>query len=314
MKTQIKNFVSLLAIVSLFFLASCNRQNQEVTPQENQPTASTATASPSTNEPYGDGSFEDPAMRGARTSAAAPTITSVNGSLGFGTYATSLAVDSDGQDLLGISGSGFGTARGSVSLLNVSSYSITSITSWSDKFIQVRVSSNYNSVPAPSALNNNVSPTMQITTASGVRATRNVRLVPRITTKQYAQCTWWANKRRAENGRSIQGRGAAYSTSYPTINANYVPQAGDILIWHNAHQAYTHSVTTTTGAWNSRNQRDITYRLLITEYNIKPEAFSDYNTTVTVRETRATNGTITRQIVSGLYRSGYASQAGYYFR
>lgn len=262
---------------------------------------------------YGDGSFDD----GRTDSRAAISISSVTGTITqLATHSGDfLCVDTDGLDVLTINGSGFGASQGtsSVNFVGLSSYFVTSIVSWSNTQIKVKVRSSYSSLPAPTSLNNNVQPYMRVSTSAGI-ASRAIRVLSRVTTKRWGQCTWWANRRRGETGRSIQARGAAYSGYSGTVNANYVPATGDILIWDQVHQAFVESVTSSSTAWVN-NIRTVTYTVNLSEYNVTPEVLSYYTTTVSVRETRSsTTGAISRQIVSGMYRSGRASSATNYFR
>lgn len=199
------------------------------------------------------------------------TITSITGrSLGVGTYRNYLAADFDGLDEFVINGSNFGNTQGNgtVRLNNLSSYAIVNIVRWSNTQIRVRVRSGINSVAAPSAENGNVSPSFTVRNSAGSSATRSFNVAPSITGKAFLQCTWYANKARLEVGKSIQGRGQSYSNYSGSINADYVPQDHDIMIWDEqtyggvgkGHQAFIDKVSTTTSNW-AANKRTVTYVL-----------------------------------------------------
>lgn len=180
---------------------------------------------------------------------APPKITSISGTiLGYKTsydenkFLGYIIGDTESsvKSQLKIKGSGFGNSKGAVQITGVNSYSITNIESWSDAIIVVTFKANFKSEPTEKAIisvkpagNNSTSVSFNIG-----------KLVPAIASRQYGECTWWASKRRKENGKSIPKIGAAYSDSNwkPIINTTYFPKVMDLWCWTTKHQAYVEKI------------------------------------------------------------------------
>lgn len=229
------------------------------------------------------------------------TISSITSDKGFGTYASYFKSDITGTSIFTISGKGFGSKAGQVKLSGVSSYTVSKISSWTDSKVVCYIKSNTNSEPTTKA-------SFIIYPSSGGNATKTFSIVPYVAGKQWGQCTWWANKRRIENGLSYQAAGKTYSNYSGSIDANYTPKKYDMLIWHNEHEAFIESVSTSS-AKSSDGSVTYTYSLSISEYNIQPEKYSTYSSVVKVKEYK---GKWT--LISGSYRSGRKTSATNYFR
>lgn len=233
--------------------------------------------------------------------ASVVSISAITSDKGFGTYASYFKSDITGTSIFTISGKGFGTKAGQVKLSGVSSYSVSKISSWSDSKVVCYIKSNTNSEPTTKA-------SLIVYPSSGGNATKTLSIVPYVAGKQWGQCTWFANKRRIENGLSYQAAGKTYSNYSGSVDANYTPKKFDILVWHNEHEAFLESVSTST-AKNADGSVTYTYSLSISEYNIQPEKYSTYSTVVKVKDYKGK-----RTIISGIYRSGRKTSATNFFR
>jgi hypothetical protein len=233
--------------------------------------------------------------------ASVGSISAITSDKGFGTYASYFKSDIEGISIFTISGKGFGSKAGQVKLSGVSSYSVSKISSWSDSKVVCHIKSNTNSEPTNKS-------SIVVYPSAGGNAAKTFSIVPYIAGKQWGQCTWYANKRRIENGLSYQAAGKTYSNYSGSVDANYMPKKYDILIWHNEHEAFIEAVTTST-AKNSDGSVTYTYNLSISEYNIQPEKYSTYSTIVKVKDYKGK-----RTIISGTYRSGRKTSATNYFR
>lgn len=229
----------------------------------------------------------------------------------FGTYGSYLGVDIDGNTSLTINGNNFGASRGTVTLSG--NFQIASISSWTNTKIVVKAKSFTNS-GASNSITITVKP---ISDAQTIRnaGSRTISLVNTVYSRQLGQCTWWASVRRYDTGRSVQPRGQSYSAVSGNIDNNYVPQAGDIWLFGTSHQCYVESSNSSTvdnkDSKGNIISRTTTFTINLSEYNIKPEAYSSYTTTVKITTNVAT-GTKTR--TSGTFRSGYSSEATKFYR
>lgn len=229
------------------------------------------------------------------------SIAAITSDKGFGTYISYFKSDIEGTSVFTISGKGFGPKAGQVKLSGVSNYSVSKISSWSDSKVVCYIKSSTNSEPTTKA-------SLLIYPSSGGNATKSVNFVPYIAGKQWGQCTWFANKRRIENGLSYQAAGKTYSNYSGSVDANYIPKKFDILIWDNEHEAFI-EVVSTSASKNPDGSVTYTYSLNISEYNIVPEKYSTYATVVKVKDYKGK-----RTIISGLYRSGRKTSATNYYR
>lgn len=223
------------------------------------------------------------------------------GTYGFGTYSSYFVADYEGTNSFAVTGKGFGTKQGCITVSGATGYTVSKISSWSDTKILCLVKSSPNSEATTKA-------SICIRPSTGGCVEKSINLVPYIFGKQFQQCTWWANKRRIEKGLSYQQAGKTYSNYSGTVDANYIPKSSDILIWNNVHEAFVESVSTSSSK-NSDGSTTFSYTVNISEYNITSEKYSPYSTTVKVTEYKGK-----RTIISGLYRSGLKTSATNYFR
>jgi hypothetical protein len=240
---------------------------------------------------------------GATDRSVNPTITSItssfnpwlNGGKGFGNWTGHWAVNhGQTQTVFTLNGSGFST-NPTITLLNAPNYSL-SIVSKSNTQIKVRVTPTSTGAQAVSA---------SIKVQNGTLSTTHaLPMVPHVYTRQFRQCTWWASVRRIDVGKTPQVEGQSYSQFSGSMDANYIPTAGDVLAWYKSaaagHQGYLESVNTVqtfNPPGTPSGTIDYTYTMNISQYNIIPEAFSSYQRVVKVR--KAPNGT--RTIISGTY-------------
>ncbi len=241
-------------------------------------------------------------------SVTGPVISSVSSTEStFGTYASYKGVDRDAQTTLTINGSGFGTSVGTVIFTGVTSYYVTSVVSWTNTQVKVKARSYYNGIGSQAS----TAAGLKVTLPSGLYATMTVSVVPTVNSRQYRQCTWWASLRRWDTGRSVQPRGQSYSAISGSVNAYYVPTAGDIWIWPSLpHQAFVESVSSVVSNVTS-TYRDRTWTISISEYNSQySEGYNSYSSVVKIREYFSG----TRSIISGSFRSYVIASASSYYR
>lgn len=239
-------------------------------------------------------------------SASIPIISAVSGSYGstipnshplYNSYL--LASYSTGSQLT-LSGSNFGTSQGSVVLekasgsswSTTSSYS-TSIVSWSNTKIVIKLYSNLNSEPIQSARFKVIFPNKSIATS------KTISVVNSTLGRLFGECTYHAITRTLQSG--LAGWTGAYSNAKAiTITANYVPTNHDVLIWDGKHQAYIESVKT------SKSGNITTYVLNISERNVTGTTpGGGYSTSIVNYATTVKVNTLSKSFVSGFsaYRS-----------
>jgi len=302
--TTTHNFKLAMALAIALGLAGCGK------PEDPHPVPSAS---------YEDSVVHSPFRNAANTVTARPTSLSSNETT-FGTYANFRGVDIDGNTTLTITGSGFGTTTGSV-VLSDANYTVSSISIWSDTRIVLRTRTTITGVIANRNVTVTVRPVSNQTTTRNA-GSMNVALCPTLYSRQFQQCTWWTTARRIDTRRSVQPRGQSYSAISGSINNDYVPQTGDVWLFGTAHQSYVETASSSTideferRVVNGRTTNVLVSRLTtfvvnVSEYNIRPEAYSSYTTTVKIR-TNVSSRAKTR--VSGSFRSNYGSEATRFFR
>lgn len=244
--------------------------------------------------------------------ASTPSISSVTGSYGrsipnthplydsyfLGSYSTGSQVT--------ITGSNFGTSYGTILLekasgsnwVSTSSYS-TSIVSWSNTKIVIKLYSTLTSEPIQTARFKVTLPNKSIAT------TKSISVVPSTLGRLYGECTYHVITRTLQSGLS-GWTGAYTNANAKTITATYVPTANDVLIWGSSHQAYIERVST------SKSGNVTTYILTISERNVTGSTSGGgYSTAIVNYITTVKVNTLTKTFVTGYstYRSTLKSGA-----
>ncbi len=291
----------LMAIVLGGLFTSCQKDNiDNIIPEEDNYTANNATSE--------------------ITDRAAPYVSSITSNDGTGlsipsTYVQYTNIDYDGGTILYVGGTSFGSTQGSstITLNNSPNYAITQIVSWTTNKITIKVKATVTGAQAIT----NASISVKV---NGVQGTRPFLIVPRVYSRQFKQCTWWASLRRIDSGKSPQARGNSYSQFTGVMDAYYIPQAKDLLAWYKpntttGHQAFLESVSTSSAIPSGQPSGtiDYTYTMNISQYNIIPESYSSYSRVVKVR--KYPNGS--RSIISGNFGNpslGSSYSSWKYFR
>ena len=291
----------LLIAATVLFLAACSDENSVL---ENQFI--------SVSEVNSVSQSDSTSVVFKAAAASSPSISTVTGSYGssipnthplynsylLGSYSTGSQVT--------ITGSNFGTSYGTILLekasgsnwVSTSSYS-TSIVSWSNTKIVIKLYSTLTSEPIQTAHFKVTLPNKSIATS------KSISVVPSTLGRLYGECTYHVITRTLQSGLS-GWTGAYTNANAKTITATYVPTANDVLIWGSSHQAYIESVSA------SKSGNVTTYVLNISERNVTGStsgggystAIANYTTTVKVN-------TQTKTFVSGYstYRSTLKSGA-----
>jgi hypothetical protein len=311
-----KKMILAIATLAIVFFAACEKTEvaapsfQNVAPEKVEATNSFTTATEQTTA-------------SARAVAAAPTFASFranNTSVLAYKWCTNgtdwkpyLVTDIYESSYFTLSGDNFGSTKGTVELVGANDYSVSDIT-WATNGKSISFRIRPKSTGAAPVTGANVRITLPNNSATRT-TTGGYSFIPYAKTRQYHQCTWWTTIRRIDKGLSVQS--TAYTTS-GSLDANYIPQSNDILIWGTSasgHVAYLESCVITEKKDPSgypKGTIEYTYTMSVSEYNINPcEGFGSFSKTVKVR--KAPNGT--RAIFEGNYKhplvSNYAL-TGYY--
>lgn len=178
-----------------------------------------------------------------------------------------------------ISGNGFGKPSadpnkcGSVTTNNI--YFRTKLVSWDDKRIVVRLTTDLKATP--------VEVNLTVVPIGRAAVSTRVKAIPQIHTRVYGQCTHYVALTRLLASKSIP-KDSAYSTNL-SIDARYVPQSKDVLMWGQSHTAVIGSVSTNVTD-DRKGTKNVKYSLRIDQFNVSPidgEQFSSFPTEVTVK-------------------------------
>lgn len=227
-----KSYSKIIILAATLFVASSCSKQEVVEP------ASPVTSIPNTDKKSLSEVFSfglDAVSKNTATTTA--TISSVTGFESFvsshGLYNSYNAIDNDALTKLTIKGTGFGTTKGTVTFGNAE-YKVISI-EWSDQQIIANVVS---TLAAKAVLNCSITVNpISNSTTTRLSGSRTYNLVGTIKTRVLDECTHHASKRKLESGGKAQDRGKSYTQITGSINADYVPQAGDIWIF-SGHQAF----------------------------------------------------------------------------
>jgi hypothetical protein len=205
------------------------------------------------------------------------------------------AWDSSSPSFWSIKGTGFGTARGSVSLdagvYGPYSFSILSISSWTNTQIQLKVAGLWSFAYVRGLK-------IVVTTTNGAKASRVDNAVAAPKGRGYGQCTWEVFFQRKAAG--LTPPPTAYPINRSAITAGYVPSRWDVLYWGDAHTAM---ITSNPQITRSSDGKTVTYRFNVTERN----AQWDEKMTVRTSEFIVRSGVVTQGILSNMSATSKAT-------
>lgn len=231
----------------------------------------------SATEPPPITTASQPSYSSSPAPAATPTISSFSGptvawsnATDAPKYGLSWMVDLRTETQFTITGKNFGTPG--TLLFGNSGYALRSIKSWSASTIVFTAVSTIDAVP-------NFVTGITVAPSNAPRsALYSVRLVPSIDYRPWGQCTWWTAYRSIKSGRQ-EPYPSAYTAS-GTTNADYVPQAFDVL-WVNGrnaqgkqlmHQVFVENVSSRVVTANMDNTKGPVvreYSLTLSQYNAR---------------------------------------------
>jgi len=200
-----------------------------------------------------------------------------------------------------IVGTGFGSVKKSVTIVNssgstVTDFAITTV-SWSDTKIKVLVTNKKNH-QYQFITNVSIKVTLSSTSASVYKP---VGIVGLYKGRPYGQCTWWVASNRLRMG--LQAPPSAYSTT-ASILYSYEPKLNDCLTYGTKHVAYI----STAPVKKINTDGSIEYSFKVAEMNAKwDESSSTFSATFKVSKLVNGKRTIITQIGSnsGLKATGY---------
>lgn len=224
---------------------------------------------------------------GQPTNAPRTASNKYNGYLAVDTWAW----DNTSPSTWTITGTGFGTTKGSVFVDSPLLFGIMSISSWSNTQIKVNVAGSWQF-----AFARDVKIFVKTSNGATTYKTDNVVAVPKG--RGYGQCTWEVFFRRKAS--NLAPPPTAYASTRVAINANYVPRIWDVLYWNTSHTAI---ITSTPQVIRSSDGRTTTYRFTLTERNAAwDEAMTTRTSEFTVR-----SGVVTQGILSNMSRTTVAT-------
>lgn len=197
------------------------------------------------------------------------------------------------NDTVTISGSGFGTKQGTLTISD--SQLLISVKTWSETRITARV------MTAANSYTYNTGASVKIVTAAGASTSGgSVGIAGAVQTRPWGQCTWYVTQKLLGAGLTTPNA-PYYTASIATSLVGWTPQVNDALVFGtSAHTAIIDSVTSSSVTKNG--VVTTTYALGVSDYNAKWDEKYGTATLSFVQSKKQSSGAIT--VVSTPSRGG----------
>ena len=150
----------------------------------------------------------------------------------------------------------FGAAQGTGSVTTSATGVSLQVISWSNTQIKVRPIASYQLDSKPGM-------TVTVTNSSAQACSKTIDVIGMLGNgRGFGQCTWEAAYQRKLLGLGIPSPGAYATTG--NIDANYIPQKGDVVHWSQSHTAFVLTVPTRTATYSRVVIGGVTYDSLVT--------------------------------------------------